>query len=273
MRNYIKVRSGNYQGCSGLILAILLGRYEIAQLLIEQGADIHFTRSDLQGNFHSGRGQTALWWAANHGHLPLAESLIQRGAFVDTPDHFGGTPLTTAASTGQLEMVRYLVNQGADIHAKLTTIGHASKQPDGRNALHLAARNGHLEIVEYLIEAGNDPNEPGGSGYTPLMLVAENNFYDLADLLIQHGADVNAKHTGPGGYIALRGWTPLVFAINASKVRMTKLLIYSGADVHYRVPAGKRWDGKKLPERGMLDFTKGKRGESIKNLLKVQGLE
>ncbi len=271
----IRVRNGNYKGCSGLMLAILLGRYQIAQLLIEQGVDVNFTRSDLQGNFIPGCGQTALWWAANHGHLSLAEMLIQHGALVDTPDHFGGTPLTTAASSGHLEMVRYLVGQGADIHAKLTNIGHASRQPDGRKALHLAARNGNLRVVEYLIEVGSNPDEPGGSGYTPLMLAAQDNSYDLANLLIQQGADVNAKHTGPGGYIALRGWTPLVFAVSGGLVRMTELLIRSGADIHYRVPAGERWDGKKLPERGMLEFVKikRKRGESIKKLLKEKGLE
>jgi len=270
----IRIRSGDYRGCSGLILAILLERYEIAKILIEQGANVNFTRSDLQGNFITERGQTALWWAANHGHLSLAKMLIQQGAIVDSPDHYGGTPLTTAASAGHLEMVRYLVGQGADIHAELTTVG-PSNLPDGRKALHLAVRNGHMPVVKYLIEVGSDPNEPGGSGDTPLMLAVQDNFYDLADLLIQHGADANAKHTGPGGYIALRGWTPLVFAVNGGLVRITKLLIRSGADIHYCVPAGERWDGKNVPERGMLDFVKiqGKRSESIKQLLKEKGLE
>lgn len=268
----IKARSGNYKGCSGLMLAIIWGSYQIAQLLIEQGANVNFTRPDLQGNFHPGRGQTALWWAANQGHLPLAEMLIQYGALVDTPDHYGGTPLSTAASAGHLEMVRYLVDQGADIHARLTNIRQVSGQPDGRKAFHLAVRYGHLPVVEYLIEAGNDPDERGGSGYTSLMLAVQNNSYKLADLLIQRGADVNAKHTGPGGYIALRGWTPVVFAVSGGLVRMTKLLIRAGADIHYRVPAGERWDGKKLPERGLLDFTKGKRGERIRKLLTEEGL-
>lgn len=264
------VAEGNYRGCSALILAMLLGRYEIARFLIEQGADIHFARADLQGNFHPGRGQTALWWAANHGYLPLAEELIRRGVNINAPDHFDGTPLSTAASGGQLEMVRYLVEHGADIHARLST--NYNGIPDGRKAFHLAVTNGHLPVVEYLLQAGNDPNEPGGSGFTPLMGAVADNFYDLAGLLIQRGADVNAVHSGPGGYIGLRGYTPLVFAVNAGLVRMTKMLIQAGADIHYRVPAGMNWDGKALPERGLLDFAKGKRGESLIKLLRARGL-
>jgi len=249
-----------------------MGRFEIAQFLIEQGADIHFTRPDLQGNFHPSRGQSALWWAANQGYLPLAEELIQRGANVNTPDHHGGTPLTTAASAGYVEMVRYLVKHGADIHARLST-PFPGGVSDGRKAIHLAATNGHVEVVEYLLDQGCDPNEPGGSGYTPLIVAAENNFYDLAELLIARGADVNAPHAGAGGYIGLRGMTPLAFSISAGLVRMSKLLIRSGADVHYRVPAGKRWDGKSIPERSMLDFAKGKRAESIKKLLISHGVQ
>jgi ankyrin repeat protein len=268
----VHITKGTYKGCSALIYATLMGCFEIAQFLIEQRADIHFTRPDLQGNFHPGRGQSALWWAANHGYLPLAAELIQRGANVNTPDHHGGTPLTTAASAGRVEMVRYLVEHGADIHARLST-QFPGGVSDGRKAIHLAVTNGHVEVVKYLLDQGCDPNEPGGSGYTPLIVAAENNFYDLADLLIARGADVNAPHAGTGGYIGLRGMTPLAFSISAGFVRMSKLLIRSGADVHYRVPAGKRWDGKPIPERSMIDFAKGKRAESVKKLLISHGVQ
>ena len=260
------INKGNLSGCSALIYAAQQDRTELAQYLIEQGANIHFTRSDLQGNFIEGRGQTSLWWAASHGNLLLAKALIEHGANVNAPDHFDGTPLTTAASSGHLEVVRYLVERGADIHNRLTTQYPGGVQ-DGRKAIHLAARDGYTDIVEYLIQQGNDPNEPGGSGYTPLITAAENNFYDMADMLISKGADVNASHAGIGGYVGLRGMTPLAFSINAGLVRMSKLLIRSGADVHYRVPAGERWDGKKIPERGMLDFAKGKRAERMQELL------
>jgi len=103
------------------------------------------------------------------------------------------------------------------------------------------------------------------------MIAAENNFYDLAKLLIQQGADVNAVHPGPSIYIALRGWTPLVFAVRAGYVRMTKLLIQSGADVHYVVPAGHNYKGEPLPARQISAFAKGKRAESILKLLRDAG--
>ncbi len=264
------VVGGNFQGCSALLLALAQGRFEIAQYLIEQGANIHFARSDLRGQFQPGRGQTALWWAANHGHLPLVQELIRRGANVDAPDHFNGTPLSTAASAGQLAVVRHLVEQGANIHSQLTT--YIVDRIDGRKPFHLAVNNGRLPVVEYLLQAGNDPNEAGGSGFTPLMTAVMNKYYDLAGFLIQHGAQVNAVHAGLGAYVGLRGYTALVLAVSSGQIQMTKMLIQAGADIHYRVPAGRNWDGKALPERGLLDFIKGKRGERIKEILQARGL-
>lgn len=266
------ITGGTYAGCSALIYAICLGHFEVAQFLIEQGADIHFARSDLHGNFIPGRGQTALWWAANQGCLPLVKELLKRGADINAPDHYGGTPLTTAASSGHLEVVRYLVEQGADLHAKLTT-DFGDGIPDGRNALHLAVNKGHVAVAEYLLAAGCDPNEVCGRGFTPLMVAAMNNLYEMADMLLAHGADVNAVHGGLGSYSGLRGYTPLVFAVSGGLVRLSKLLLQAGANVHYRVPAGVNWNGKRLPERGLLDFLpKGRRGESLRQLLRQHGL-
>ncbi len=260
----VVITGKNYNGCSALLLAMLLARFEIARFLIQEGADIHFTRANLQGRFIPQRGQTALWWAATHCHLPLAEELLRRGANVNTPDHHGGTPLTQAASCGHLEMVRYLVSQGADIHARIS---------DGRKALNLAVTHGRLEVAAYLIEAGNSPDERCGNGFTPLMVAALENHYDLADFLIKQGADVNATHLGVGNYIAMRDWTPLCFAVSAGLVRLTRLLLNAGADVHYRVPAGQMWDGTPLPERGMADLISNRRGkESILKMLQERGL-
>jgi ankyrin repeat protein len=265
------VTGGTYDGASALLLAMILRRFEIASLLIAEGANIRFTRSNLQGHFVPNRGQTTLWWAANHGELPLVKELLRLGAAIDVPDHFGGTPLMQAAGSGHLHVVRYLLEQGANIHAALEESGMGFY--DGRQAFHLALNNGHLAVVAYLLDMGNQVDERSGYGYTPLMTAVDNNFYDLADLLIRRGADVNAAHSGPGSYIGLKGYTALVFAVSAGRVRMTKLLLQAGADPRYRVPAGQNWDGKSLPERGLADFLpSGKRGESLLALLTKHGL-
>ena len=67
------------------------------------------------------------------------------------------------------------------------------------------------------------------------------------------------------------GRTPLVFAVNAGYVRMTKLLIQAGADVHHQVPAGQNGRGDPVPARRLLDFARGKRAQSIVKLLRDAG--
>ena len=161
-------------------------------------------------------------------------------------------------------MVRFLVENGANVHAQIY---------DGRKAFNLAVTNGHKRVAEYLLSQGNDPNEHGSSGYSPLMIAAENNFYDLAKSLIKQGADVNAVHPGPGIYVAMRGWTPLVFSVRAGYVRMTKLLIQSGADVKHLVQAGSNYRGEEFPERRVIDFVKGKRADSVMKVLRDAGAE
>lgn len=259
----VTIGGGNYDGCSALMMALMRQRFDVADYLIDQGADINHKRP-AQHTPDTTHGQTPLWWAANHGHMALAQKLLGKGADVNTADHHGSTPLTTAASSGHLEMVRFLVESGADVHAQIY---------DGRKAFNLAVTNGHKRVAEYLLSIGNKPNESGSSGYSPLMIAAENNFYDLAKLLIQQGADINAVHPGPGIYVALRGWTPLVFAVRAGYVRMTKLLIQSGADVNHVVAAGQKYNGEVLPERRVIDFAAGKRAESVLKLLREAGAE
>jgi ankyrin repeat protein len=259
----VTIGGGDYDGCSALIMALMRRRFEVADYLIDHGADVNHKRP-ARYSADTTRGQTPLWWAANHGRLGLATKLLAQGAAPDTPDHHGATPLIQAASSGHLDMVRFLAASGADMQARIY---------DGRTAFNLAVTHGHTHVAEYLLSHGSDPNAGGSSGYTPLMVAAESNFYALAQLLIRQGADVNAVHPGLGIYVALRGWTPLVFAVRAGYVRLTKLLIQAGADVRYIVPGGRTYQGAPLPARRMAEFAAGKRAESILKLLREAGAE
>ena len=74
--------------------------------------------------------------ACKAGDLNLVKSLVQSGANIHAQDN---AALRWAAGKGHLDVVKHLVEQGADIHAL-----------DDDDALCWAAENGHLEIVNYL---------------------------------------------------------------------------------------------------------------------------
>lgn len=254
---------GNTRGCSALMLAILNERYDAANLLLDHRADLHYTRP-VPHTKNRDRGQTALWWAATKGHLQLTKRLIDLGAQVNLPDHFGSTAAVQAASWGHLPVLQYLAANNANLQARIS---------DRRTGFHLAVTNGHTPVVEFLLEHGADPEDRGSSGYTPLMVAADNNDAAIASLLLARGVKIDARHTGPGIYAALKGWTALTFAVNGSHARLTRLLLQAGADPNLRMPATRGPRGEPRPPRRMLEFVKGKRGEAIARILRDFGAE
>jgi ankyrin repeat protein len=82
-----------------------------------------------------------LRWSAENGQLETVKYLIEQGANIHANNDWA---LRWSARYGQLEIIKYLVEQGADIHA------------DDDEALRESAENGQLETVKYLIEQGAD---------------------------------------------------------------------------------------------------------------------
>ena len=105
-----------------------------------------------------------------------------------------------AAEEGNIEAVKQHLADGADVNAK---------NRSGATAMHStplceAAGGGHKEVAELLIERGADVNAWDKRGKTPLHNAAWKGHVEIAKLLITKGADVNAK--------ADKGRTPLDWA-------------------------------------------------------------
>ena len=83
--------------------------------------------------------------------------------------------LIEAAKSGNLEVVKYLVENGADIHAEKDY------------ALRLAAYNGHLDVVKYLVEKGVNIHADGDYS---LKLATVNGNLEVVKYLVEKGADI-----------------------------------------------------------------------------------
>ena len=106
----------------------------------------------------------------------------------------------------------------------VATAGCFMKAP----ALYHVSRENKTDRVAELLERGADPNERWGPmlGKTSLHAAAEGGALDAVRLLIEHGADVNARGTWGNGLNA----TPLHYAACAGHVSMVRLLLENGAD-------------------------------------------
>lgn len=160
---------------------------------------------------------TPLVDAARRGEVELVRSMLDDGADVNAAQGDGMTALHASAEGGHVEIARLLIAAGADLDAE-TRIGHYTP-------LHLAGRGGHGHVVLALAEAGADVSRAtSNTGVTPLHLAASAVGGERAvATLLDHGAAVNARE-------ASAGQTPLMFAAAYDRAAAVRELLSRGAD-------------------------------------------
>lgn len=120
---------------------------------------------------------------------------------------YEGTPLHVAVKEGDTELVKYLLEKGANPNAKGAF---------GETPLHIAVDRGYLDIVKLLLENGADPNIQSNEGNTPLHIAVISSSADIAYELISHGAKKDIKNNF--------GKTPLDLAMELNDEKMIKIL-------------------------------------------------
>lgn len=128
-----RVNNYSVDGFTALGLACFFGHKEVAEFLINSGADIN-----LQSN--NNFGVSPLHSACAISSVELARLLINNGADVNARQKSGVTPLHSAAHQGNLELVKLLVANGAKTDAK----NDREQTPEK-----LALEGGHSEVVAY----------------------------------------------------------------------------------------------------------------------------
>jgi len=169
----------------------------------------------------------------------------------------GLTPLLFAAREGCLECARLLVSAKAEVN---------TADPDGIAPLLSAIINGHFDVAGFLLDARADPNAADGTGRTPLYAAVDFNTLpasnrpapavidnqitslDLIKMLLDHGADPNARLKKQQPYrtkldrgddtMLGAGTTPLLRAAKAADLAAMRLLLSHGADANLATGGG-----------------------------------
>ena len=189
-------------------------------------------------------GASSPWapaYAAASGNAALMRELLARGADPDARGPVGDVPiLTLAVSRGQREVVEVILEAGAD--PDLAGDGEFS----GGAALSAAVRNGEFALARMLLEHGADANRAESyQQKTPLWeLVCRHGKLsrrrEFVELLLAHGAHLEARDAG-----ALNGWphagrTPLACAVAAGDAELARFLLARGADANALIDGGIR---------------------------------
>ncbi|KAI1295721.1 ankyrin repeat-containing domain protein [Xylaria venustula] len=132
----------------------------------------------------------ALHMAAQRGQTSILQTLLQQDMDSDGRDSHGLTPLMHAVANGHVEAVGLLLEHGAQITAL-----DASR----RSALHWAVKTRREAILRLLLSHTDQANELflldtyDDAGHTPLHACIESGFKAGVDILLEYGANINAR--------------------------------------------------------------------------------
>lgn len=241
-RTDVDVNHVNNLGWSALLEAIVLSdggerHQQIVQLLVDHGANINIPDKD---------SVTALEHAQARGFEEIERILLTTAQARDMQ-------MIIAARQGDIEGVRQLLAQGANIHAQ---------DENGITALIAAAYRNDLAIIDLLIQAGADVNIQDNTKQSAYLIATSEGYLELLQRTLQAGADVHRtdSYNGTGliraadrGHVEIiqellktdinidhinnLGWTALLEAIilgdgGSRHTEVVRLLVEAGADVN-----------------------------------------
>jgi uncharacterized protein len=164
-----------------LIAAARTGSPDVIRLVLAAGADVNFAERYS--------GQTALMWAAAEGHAPAIKALIAGGAKIGAQTHDKKMALFYAVRKGDIESVKVLLAAGADVNERLAPeeiqdceiCRHfppgTTYSKYGDSVLVIAILNANFDVADLLLNKGADPNA-AGTHWSPLHALIRTRNYE-----------------------------------------------------------------------------------------------
>ncbi|XP_022091038.1 ankyrin repeat and KH domain-containing protein mask-like isoform X2 [Acanthaster planci] len=164
-------------------------------------------------------GESLLSLACSGGYFELAQVLLKMNANVEDRGSKGDcTPLMEAASAGHVDIVKLLIDYGADVNAQSSA---------GNTPLMYACSGGHEDAVKVLLDHGANIEDHNENGHTPLMEAASSGHVGIAKVLLERGAGINT-HSNEFKESAL------TLACYKGHLEMVQFLLEAGADHEHK---------------------------------------
>ncbi|GFT56280.1 hypothetical protein NPIL_467881, partial [Nephila pilipes] len=232
LNNKAKINVFRKDGLTPLHLASVKGHTSVVKLLLENGANANL--ADIEN-------RNSVEFAVAHGKVEVVKLLLkEKHVHINDKGNDGFSLLHIAAQAGYLNIVTYLINQGADVNSQndagskpihiATREGHKDVVEFfikckflnnyigafGQSLLHYAVLGGQSEILQFLIDLKFDVNVTDRNDCKPIHAAAISGDKNALEILLQHGAYYNATY---------KGMTPLQLAAEKNYLSCAQLLM------------------------------------------------
>lgn len=192
---------------------VVCQKEEVALLLLSHGA-----------NLDPPCGENLLSEAVKRGFLQFAQKIFPRCSYViNSQNRRGYMPLHHAIEAGHASIVDWLVNQNADVNAK---VSYNQKTP-----LHLAIEKKSMPVIDMLLKSGARIDDVDKEGKSALHHAVDTKDGSIVKLLLDKGANIGITEN-------LHGQSVLHFAVKNGSVEIAQLLLDYGADVNSKDKEG-----------------------------------
>jgi len=224
----VNVNAISDRGDTAVYRACIRQQLEVAQILLDAGADVNLTSEKLY----------PLIAACETGNAKLINLLLKAGADVNSRKNNEETclhavinssvtdPQTDNDST--MNIIKSLLEAAVDVNACCSK---------GETALYRASEAGNEQIVRLLLEAGAEAN--GTTSRRSLYAACKHGHTHIVDLLLRHGADPNASSTSYFLSLSQIDSLPIGCAVRAGNSDIVNLLLKHRADVNKQDQTGK----------------------------------